>query len=187
MPYAQRPFWITSFALRTHGDPRTLAGPFRDAVASLSPDAPVLGVEPLTALVHRSFAGSSHRATILGLFSALAMTLAAIGIYGLVAYAVAARANEIGVRMALGAERRHVRWLVLRHGLHLTLIGTALGLAISLAVTRWLATMLFGVRAADPVTFAGVATLLLGAAAAACYLPARRATRIDPLTALRCE
>ena len=187
IPFAQRPFWITSFVLRTSGDPDALGAAFRGAVAEIAPDVPVLGVEPMALLLRRSFAASSHRATFLALFSALAVTLAAIGIYGLIAYTVAKRTSEIGIRLALGADTRRVRWLVIRHGFRLTIVGMTLGLAISLAVTRLLATLLFGVSATDPATFVSVAALLMGATAAACYIPARRAMRIDPLSALRCE
>ena len=187
IPYAQRPFWITSFVMRTSGDQERLGAAFRRAVAEISPDVPVLGVEPMAALLRRSFAASTHRATFLALFSVLAVTLAAIGLYGLIAYTVAKRTGEIGIRLALGADRGRIRWLVLQHGFRLTIVGITLGLAISLAVTRLLATLLFGVSATDPATFVSVGVLLMVATAAACYIPARRAMGIDPLNALRCE
>ncbi len=187
MPYAQRPFWITSFVVRTSREPRTVAPELRKAVAAISPGVPVLAIEPMSVLLQRSYASSSVRTLILVLFGGLATLLAAIGIHGLAAYTVATRTNEIGIRLALGAEPSRIRRGVLGQGGRLAAMGISLGLTISFAMTRLLETLLYGVSSTDPITFVGVSSLLVVVTAVACYVPARRATMVDPLTALRCE
>jgi putative ABC transport system permease protein len=124
---------------------------------------------------------------LLSLFATLALVLACIGLYGVISYMVAQRTHEIGVRMALGAQAGDVLGLVIRQGMSLAVVGLVVGIGIGSAVTRFFSDMLFGVSARDPLTFVGVPVLLLLVAFLACYIPARRATRIDPLTALRCE
>jgi ABC-type antimicrobial peptide transport system permease subunit len=122
---------------------------------------------------------------LLGAFAVLALVLSSVGIYGVISYLVARRTQEIGIRMALGADRLKVLRLVLRNGMRLAALGVAIGLAGALALTRLMANMLYGVSATDPVTFIGLAALLLLVALAACYIPARRAMRVDPVIALR--
>jgi len=138
-------------------------------------------------LLAASLAERRFSMLLMALFAGVALVLASVGIYGVVSYAVTQRAREFGVRMALGAGRRDILRLVLGQGMVLTLLGLGLGLAGSLAATRFLASLLFGVTPTDPFTFVGVSALLAGVTLAACYLPARRATRVDPMIALRCE
>ena len=187
LPYAQRPFWITSFFLRTTGDPQSVAAAFRREVTSMAPTIPVLALESMDAILQQSIAASRHRTLLLGLLSALALMLAAVGMYGLLAFTVARRTNEIGIRLALGAAPPRVRRLVIGQALRLTLAGMALGLVISLVVTRFLASLLFRVSATDPLTAAAGSLLLVLVTLIACYVPARRATNVDPLIALRAE
>jgi ABC-type antimicrobial peptide transport system permease subunit len=141
----------------------------------------------MESLIAGSVAAPRFNLTLLGLLSASALILAMIGIYGLLAVSVALRARELGVRSALGATRRVITAMVLGEGLRLTLAGIALGLAIAWGSTRWLEALLFEVQPQDPITFAGIAAILLAVAALACYVPARRAARVDPLIALRSE
>jgi putative ABC transport system permease protein len=187
LPFAQRPFWITSFVIRTSVNPGSLAGAVRREVTAMAPTVPVLGIETMETLLQRSFAESSYRTLLLGLLSLLALILAAVGLYGLLAYTVSRRTHEIGIRMALGADRALVLRFVLGHGVRLTLLGVVIGLVLSVATTRFLTTLLFNVSATDPLTLGGTSALLLIVAILACWIPSRRATRVDPLVALRCD
>jgi ABC-type antimicrobial peptide transport system permease subunit len=159
----------------------------RAAVWSVDKDQPVWKIRTLESLIERSIGPRRFVMGLLGGFSALAMLLAAIGIYGSMSYMVSQRTKEIGVRMALGASRRDVLSIVGRRAMMLTGCGIAAGAAIAVAVTQVITTFLFGVNATDPVTFFSVAGVLAVVAVAACYLPARTAIRVDPMVALRCE
>ncbi|HEU4509141.1 MAG TPA: ABC transporter permease [Pyrinomonadaceae bacterium] len=176
-----------NLVIRTKGDPLSLVGAVRKEVQTLDPDLPLAGVKKMSDWVDSSVAAPRYRTTLLTLFAALAMILAATGIYGVMSYSVAQRTHEIGVRMALGARRFDVLKMVVRQGMVLTFVGVVLGLAGAFALTRVISSLLFGVTAKDPVTFGVVAALLMAVAFVACFIPARRATKVDPLVALRYE
>jgi putative ABC transport system permease protein len=187
LPLAQSPALGMNLVIRTAGDPLALAQAVRAEVRALDRDTPIIGVTTIETLLGESIAARRFQTTLLGLFSSVALVLAAIGIYGLMYHSVARRTHEIGVRIALGAGSSDVLGLVVREGLLLALVGIVLGLAGSFALTRALSTLLFGVTSTDPVTFAGVAGMLLVVAIAASLIPARRAMRVDPMIALRYE
>jgi len=176
-----------SFVVRTNGDPQALAGSIHAAVREVDPSLPVYNLRSMSEVVARSMVQPRFLSLLLATFSAIALFLAAIGIYGVMAYSVAQRTQEIGVRMALGARRTHVLRLVFGQGLYLLLIGIAIGVGGAFALTRLMATLLFEITATDPLTYAGVVGLLTVVALLACYIPARRATKVDPLVALRYE
>src|SRR5579859_551639 len=178
---------LSTFALRTEGDPKAIVSLVRDAVGRVNPDFFMLQVMTQTEEIDRTIYQERLVATLSALFGLLALALASIGLYGLVAYGVARRTHEIGVRMALGAQRQKILWLTARFGLVLTLIGVALGLGVAAGVTHYLQSLLYGVRPLDSWTFACIAILLSCIATLACYIPARRATRVDPMLALRHE
>jgi putative ABC transport system permease protein len=176
-----------TFVIRTEGDPSALADAARRVVQSIDPSQPVADVRTMESWVGESVSRARFGALLLTAFSVLALLLAAVGIYGVMAYTVTLRQQEIGIRMALGAQTRDVLRMIMRQGMGMTLFGVCLGLAGGLALTRVMSGLLFGVSATDPVTFAGVALLLTLVALVACLVPARRATRVDPMTALRYE
>jgi len=175
--------------LRTIGTPATVIGPIRRPIHEISADAVVYRFETMDDIISSSLAARQFSMILLGGFAALALVLACVGIYGVVSYLVGQRTREIGVRMALGAKRADVLRLVLRQGAGTVLLGVGFGLVAALGLTRLMArfSLLFGVSATDPVTFASVSMLLIGVALTACYLPARRATRVNPIVALRQE
>jgi putative ABC transport system permease protein len=189
-PYAQAgaPWkrWMTLVA-RTPGEPTAFASTIQKQIWQIDAQLPVTKLRPMAEVMARSFAERRFNMLLLGLFAAVALVLAAIGIYGVISYAVTQRTHEIGVRMALGARPGDVLGLVIRQGMQLALLGIGLGVAGAFGLTRWMASMLFGVTPSDPLTYAVIALLLAGVALLACYLPARRATRVDPLRALRYE
>jgi len=173
--------------LRTEGDPTAVMTAVRQAVAELDPREVIYNVKTLDEVLSGSLAARRLSMILLSVFAALALLLACVGIYGVISYLVGQRTHEIGVRVALGANRSDVLRLVITHGARMALIGVAIGLAASFALTRLMSTLLFGVSAHDPWTFAAVAGLLMAVAVDACYIPARRALRVDPIIALRCE
>ncbi len=188
LPYAQSPAGsVPTILLRTAGDPGALAGGLRHALKAADPQIPAYEIRTLVDVVSEGTAPRRLAATLLSVFAGLALLLAAVGIYGVMSYAVAQRTSEIGIRVALGAEREHILGMVLRHGAWMAATGIAVGLVAALALARLLTSLLFQTSATDPPTFGTVPLLLLGVAALACYLPARRATRVDPLVALRYE
>ena len=188
MPFEQHARASASLFLvaRTTSEPLALAETLRQKARALSTDVPVR-FTTLQAELAQTVAAPRFRTLLLGAFAGLAVLLAMAGVYGVMAYVVGQRTGEIGLRVALGASAAQVMRMVLGQGLKLAAIGIAIGLAASAAASTMLTKLLFGVKPTDPATYAGVALLLGAVAAAACYLPARRATRVDPLTALRQE
>jgi predicted permease len=176
-----------AFEVRTAGDPQALVPLIRKTVAQINPNLPLRDVTTESQQIDRLLFQERLVARLSGFFGLLALVLACIGLYGLLAYEVARRTREIGIRTALGAQRRDVLRLVIQQGLSLALVGAVLGIGVAIAVTRYLKSMLYDVRADDPVTIVIVAVLLILVALAACFLPARRATNVDPMVALRYE
>jgi putative ABC transport system permease protein len=187
LPVSQVPAASGSLLLRVAGDPTALAGAVRAIVRELDPALPVFGVEALRETVAGSLAQRRFTMIVLGSFAGLALVLAIVGVHGVLSYTVAQRTREIGIRMALGADARSVRALVVGHGVRLTGAGLVIGLAGALAASRSLTALLYGVGASDAATFVSVAVVLGAVALAASYLPARRAARIPPQDALRQE
>jgi putative ABC transport system permease protein len=173
--------------VRAENDPLTLVSAVRNELRQMDPELPMAAISTMDQLLADSISRSRFTMLLLGIFACIALVLASVGIYGVIAYSVTQRTQEFGIRMALGANRRDVFRLVLGQGTRLTLLGVGLGIVAALVVTRLMATLLYSISATDPLTFAAVALLLALVALAACYIPARRATRVDPIIALRYE
>ena len=188
-PFRQAPSMATNLVLRTTADPASLAGAIGTEIRRLEPDVAVFGVREMEDLIAASPAAFMRRfpAVLIGIFAFVAIVLASIGIYGVVSYSVSQQTHYIGVRMALGAQTSDILRMVLRQGLVLALLGTGIGVVAALGLTRLMKSLLYQVQANDPVTFVIVVATLFGVALLACYIPARRATRVDPLVALRYE
>jgi putative ABC transport system permease protein len=174
-------------SVRTSGDPVSLAGAIRAQIREIDPSLPVTEVQTMAEVVSASAGPQRFNTVLLGSFAAVALLLAALGIGGVLATSVSRRTQEIGVRMALGAQRGEILRMVVRQGMMLALLGLAIGVPSAFVLTRLLASLLFQITPGDPLTFAAVAALLVAVALAACYIPARRATRVDPMVALRYE
>jgi predicted lysophospholipase L1 biosynthesis ABC-type transport system permease subunit len=188
MPFAQNPPPGATLVVRTRtSQPATLGSALVGAVREIDADQPVIDIRPMDAIVMQSTSNSRFTMLLLGAFALLALVLAAVGIYSVVAYAVRRRAREIGIRMALGADRRGVVRMVLADAMKPTILGVGLGVLGALAVRKVMASLLFGVSPGDPVTFVSVATLLLVVAGAASAVPAYRAAQVDPVTPMRDE
>jgi putative ABC transport system permease protein len=186
-PLAQEPQSGMTLMVRTAGDPGALAGAVRSEVHALNKDVPLFAVQTMTEQIADQLAADRVVAVLLSVFGVAALLLATIGIYGVVAFAVAQRTHEIGIRIALGADRRDILKLIVGQGMVLIVIGAGVGLALALTATQLLKSLLFGVSATDPLTFVSVVSVLVGVALLACYVPARRAMKVDPLVALRYE
>jgi predicted permease len=187
IPFAQEYQTGMTLIVRTASDPALLIPALRNEIRALNKDVPIFAVQTMTERIGAQLAADRMIAVLLSIFGGAALLLAAIGIYGVMGYSVAQRTHEIGVRIALGAERRDIFRLVLGQGLMLILIGAGLGLGLAITLTRVLQNLLFGVSATDPLVFSMIVLLLIAVALLACYLPARRATKVDPLVALRYE
>lgn len=185
--YSQDPGLFATVVVRTSVEPLSLAEPVRQALWKVDPDQPMWKIRTVEFLVNRSTADRKFLMTLMGIFAALALVLTIIGLYGVISYLVNQRTQEIGIRMALGAQMRDIMRMVLKQGMVLVLTGVALGLGAAWLLTRLLHTMLYQVSATDPLTFIAISLLLIIVALLACYLPARRATKVDPLVALRYE
>jgi putative ABC transport system permease protein len=177
----------TNLVIRTTNNPISLAAAVRKEVAAIDPHQPVANIKTMEQWVSSSVAEPRFRTLLLGLFSAVALLLSVVGIYGVLSYAVTQRTHDLGIRMALGARAGDVLGMVIRQGMKLAFAGIAIGLAAAFALTRLMQELLFGVQATDPMTFAAIALLLAIIALLACYLPARRAAQVDPMIALRHE
>jgi putative ABC transport system permease protein len=187
LPHPQRPFSSMFLVVRAAGDPGSLAGPVRGVIQGLDKDLPVFRVRTMDQLVYDALARQRFSMFLLGVFGALALVLAAVGLYGVMAYSITQRTHEIGIRMALGAERRDVLKLVVGQGMALSIAGLVIGLVAAFGLTRLMTALLFGVSSTDPLVFMAIPLLLAGVAFMASFIPALRATKIDPMIALRYE
>ena len=186
-PFVQEPWWSMALVVRTNSEPTQFATLIRNEVRAVDAEQPVYNIKTMEQIVDESISAKRLAMTMLGFFAFGALLLAAIGIYAVMSYAVTSRSHEIGIRMALGAQPGDILRLIIGQGLMLTLIGVVLGLMGAFAMTRAMTEILYGVKATDPLTFGGISLLLSLVAFIACYLPARRATRVDPMIALRYE
>jgi putative ABC transport system permease protein len=186
-PFWQLPFTGMTVIIKASGDPNQLIAAAREQVKQVDPDQPIYNIKTMDEIRAESVASERLNLTLFSIFAGIALILAIVGIYGVMSYSVTQRTHEIGIRMAIGAQQRDVFKMVIGQGMMLALIGIGVGLLGAFALTRLMATMLFGVTATDPATFAVIAVLLTAVALMACYLPGRRATKVDPVVSLRYE
>jgi putative ABC transport system permease protein len=186
-PYMQKPRWATYFAIRTDSDPMSVVTAVRSRMLGLDKDVPVLNVSTIDQLVAAALRGPRFNAALIGACAGIALLLASFGLYALISYSVTQRTHEIGVRIAIGADQRDILKLIVGQGMLLTIIGVAIGLAASFALTRAMSSLLFGVGTTDTLTFTVISLLLTSVSLLACYVPARRAMKVDPMVALRYE
>jgi putative ABC transport system permease protein len=186
-PYWQRAPYQFSLALRSPGDPRAVAGALRVALRTVDSQLPIQAIRTMEDVVDLSVAQRRFQLTLMAAFAACALLVASLGIYGVVSYSVMKRRNEIGIRMALGAQRADLLGMVIRQGMTPVVIGLVAGIAAALSLGRAIRSLLFGVQPTDPLTIVGVTLTLLAVSALACLIPARRAMRVDPMVALRHE
>jgi putative ABC transport system permease protein len=186
-PYYQLPVGFATFVVRTNGDPAAMTSGVRRAMQEIDKELPLYDIKPVSEVISESVAPHRLNMLLLGIFAGLALVLAAVGLYGVVSYSVSQRTREIGIRVALGASHKSVLALVVGQGVVLTLIGVAIGVGASFFLTKFMSSLLFGVSATDPITFAAISLLLIGVSTVASVIPARRAMMVDPMVALRYE
>jgi putative ABC transport system permease protein len=187
LPQSQQPDGGLTLVARTSGDPASFAGALRDAVWAIDKDQAVYSIKTMDATLAEMTSQRRFNMLLLGLFAAAALILASVGIYGVISYSVAQRTHEIGIRIALGADRRDVLRLIVGQAMGLALIGVGVGLVSAFFLTHWMSSLLYGVSATDPVIFTMIAVILTGVALGASFIPARRALKVDPMIALRYE
>jgi predicted permease len=188
IPLAVMPKWpAMSYVIRTTGEPRSVIGAARNAVRELNANLPVRGVLTMDEVLATAVAPARWSSVLLGVFAGVALVIAVLGVFGVLSFIVTQRTREMGIRIALGAAPGQLRRMVVARGMRLVMVGLALGGLGAAWLSRFMGSLLYGVTATDPITYAGVAVVLLGAALVASYLPARRATRVDPILALRAE
>ena len=187
LPYQQAPALWMDVGVRTAGDPLRLAPAIIGAIRSVDPEQPITDMRTMAKAMHNQAIGLNYMAVLMGIFGVIALVLSGIGVYGVMAHLVSEQTHEIGIRMALGAPRESVLRMLFRRGMITTAIGLLVGLPLAYGFARLMASLIYGVTASDPVTFAGIPLTLMVAAALAIYIPARRAMKIDPVVALRCE